>query len=148
MTWNDSLPRSPRLERKPPRTVQRASQRSTNSKYYYQGGSSTYRQTVCSFTVLVQVHIKCSRQLCLQLFNSIAILLGIGMLSEPLAFAYAGWVPGTLLIIFYGFITCYTFVILNFLPSVTFDTCFGQRENSCPYHSRRSKSANLCRYWL
>lgn len=43
-----------------------------------------------------------------QLFNSIAILLGIGMLSEPLAFAYAGWICGTLLIIFYGFITCYT----------------------------------------
>ncbi|KAF5382924.1 hypothetical protein D9757_006378 [Collybiopsis confluens] len=33
------------------------------------------------------------------LFNSIAILLGIGMLSEPLAFAYAGWITGTILII-------------------------------------------------
>jgi vesicular inhibitory amino acid transporter len=30
------------------------------------------------------------------------------MLSEPLAFSYAGWVGGTVLIIFYGFITCYT----------------------------------------
>ncbi|THH20227.1 hypothetical protein EW146_g1101 [Bondarzewia mesenterica] len=46
------------------------------------------------------------------LFNSIAILLGIGMLSEPLAFAYAGWVCGTLLIISYGFITCYTAKLL------------------------------------
>ncbi|ELU41605.1 transmembrane amino acid transporter domain-containing protein [Rhizoctonia solani AG-1 IA] len=29
------------------------------------------------------------------LFNAIAILLGVGMLSEPLAFAYAGWVGGS-----------------------------------------------------
>ncbi|TCD64000.1 hypothetical protein EIP91_004702 [Steccherinum ochraceum] len=46
------------------------------------------------------------------LFNAIAILLGIGMLSEPLAFAYAGWIGGTCLIVFYGFITCYTAKIL------------------------------------
>ncbi|THH34010.1 hypothetical protein EUX98_g27 [Antrodiella citrinella] len=46
------------------------------------------------------------------LFNCIAILLGIGMLSEPLAFAYAGWIGGSLLIVFYGFITCYTAKIL------------------------------------
>ncbi|PAV21981.1 amino acid transporter [Pyrrhoderma noxium] len=46
------------------------------------------------------------------LFNSIAILLGFGMLSEPLAFAYAGWIGGTILIIFYGLITCYTAKIL------------------------------------
>jgi vesicular inhibitory amino acid transporter len=45
-----------------------------------------------------------------QLFNSIAILLGIGMLSEPLAFAYAGWGMGLVLIIFYGYISCYTCV--------------------------------------
>ncbi|KIJ45124.1 hypothetical protein M422DRAFT_29978 [Sphaerobolus stellatus SS14] len=63
----------------------------TVSEYYYKGGKSTYKQT---------------------LFNAIAILLGIGMLSEPLAFAYAGWIPGTLLIIFYGYITCYTAKIL------------------------------------
>lgn len=43
-----------------------------------------------------------------QLFNSIAILLGFGMLSEPLAFAYAGWICGTLLVVGYGLITCYT----------------------------------------
>ncbi|KAI0304837.1 transmembrane amino acid transporter protein-domain-containing protein [Russula brevipes] len=30
------------------------------------------------------------------------------MLSEPLAFSYAGWICGTSLIILYGFITCYT----------------------------------------
>ncbi|KAJ6513544.1 transmembrane amino acid transporter protein-domain-containing protein [Mycena vulgaris] len=46
------------------------------------------------------------------LFNSIAILLGIGMLSEPLAFAYAGWGMGLVLIIFYGFISCYTAKII------------------------------------
>ncbi|KAF8585587.1 hypothetical protein K439DRAFT_1646593 [Ramaria rubella] len=34
------------------------------------------------------------------------------MLSEPLAFAYAGWTTGTFLIIFYGFLTCYTAKIL------------------------------------
>ncbi|KAI0348628.1 hypothetical protein BDW22DRAFT_1320195 [Trametopsis cervina] len=46
------------------------------------------------------------------LFNAIAILLGIGMLSEPLAFAYAGWIGGMLLITFYGWITCYTAKLL------------------------------------
>jgi vesicular inhibitory amino acid transporter len=44
------------------------------------------------------------------LFNSIAILLGIGMLSEPLAFAYAGWIGGTFLVVSYGLVTCYTSV--------------------------------------
>ena len=38
------------------------------------------------------------------------MLLGIGMLSEPLAFSYAGWIGGTGLMIFYGFLTCYTCV--------------------------------------
>ncbi|KAF8507056.1 amino acid transporter [Russula emetica] len=42
------------------------------------------------------------------LFNATALLLGIGMLSEPLAFSYAGWICGTLLIVLYGMITCYT----------------------------------------
>ncbi|CAE6480983.1 unnamed protein product [Rhizoctonia solani] len=54
------------------------------------------------------------------LFNAIAILLGVGMLSEPLAFAYAGWIAfayagwigGFMLITFYGFLTCYTAKIL------------------------------------
>jgi amino acid permease len=35
------------------------------------------------------------------------------MLSEPLAFAYAGWVCGTLLIVFYGLVTCYTCVCID-----------------------------------
>ncbi|KAJ3561959.1 hypothetical protein NP233_g9874 [Leucocoprinus birnbaumii] len=42
------------------------------------------------------------------LFNSIAILVGIGMLSEPLAFAYSGWVMGTVLISLYGALACHT----------------------------------------
>lgn len=46
------------------------------------------------------------------LFNSIAILVGIGMLSEPLAFAYAGWSMGTVLITMYGALACYTAKIL------------------------------------
>ncbi|KAG2350557.1 hypothetical protein BDR05DRAFT_954656 [Suillus weaverae] len=55
------------------------------------GGQSTYGQT---------------------LFNCIAILLGVGLLSEPLAFAYAGWIGGTALLVFMGFLTCYTAKIL------------------------------------
>jgi vesicular inhibitory amino acid transporter len=58
---------------------------------HHRGGQSTYGQT---------------------LFNSIAILLGIGMLSEPLAFAYSGWTIGTFLIIAYGYVACYTAKIL------------------------------------
>lgn len=42
------------------------------------------------------------------LFNCIAVLLGIGMLSEPLAFSYAGWFLGTLLLAVFGYVTCYT----------------------------------------
>jgi hypothetical protein len=44
----------------------------------------------------------------LQLFNAIAVLMGVGMLSEPLAFARAGWIGGTSLLILYGLLTCYT----------------------------------------
>lgn len=32
------------------------------------------------------------------------------MLSEPLAFAYSGWITGVILIVSYGFISCYTCV--------------------------------------
>ncbi|KDQ09240.1 hypothetical protein BOTBODRAFT_37148 [Botryobasidium botryosum FD-172 SS1] len=46
------------------------------------------------------------------LFNSIAILLGVGLLSEPLAYSYAGWIGGTLLLSFYGWLCCYTAKIL------------------------------------
>ncbi|KAG1783774.1 transmembrane amino acid transporter protein-domain-containing protein [Suillus placidus] len=63
----------------------------TLRKPHNYGGQSTYGQT---------------------LFNSIAILLGVGMLSEPLAFAYAGWIGGTALIVFLGFLNCYTAKIL------------------------------------
>ena len=38
------------------------------------------------------------------------MLVGVGMLSEPLAFAYAGWIGGTTLIVLYGVIACYTYV--------------------------------------
>ena len=73
---------------------------------HHYNGKSTYGQTVS----LIKIYIF-KRYLCnigLQLFNCIAVLLGIGMLSEPLAFAYAGWLWGTVLIIFFGLITCYT----------------------------------------
>ncbi|KZT59702.1 hypothetical protein CALCODRAFT_430659 [Calocera cornea HHB12733] len=46
------------------------------------------------------------------LFNCIAILLGIGVLSESIAFAYAGWIGGFVLLIMYGILTCYTAKIL------------------------------------
>ncbi|KAJ7166662.1 transmembrane amino acid transporter protein-domain-containing protein [Mycena filopes] len=46
------------------------------------------------------------------LFNSLAILIGIGILSEPLGFAYTGWGTGLVLITFYGYISCYTAKIL------------------------------------
>ena len=45
-----------------------------------------------------------------QLLNAVAVLFGIGMLSEPLAFAYAGWIGGSVLIVGYGLISCYTCV--------------------------------------
>jgi len=47
------------------------------------------------------------------LFNTIAILLGIGMLSEPLAFALSGWIGGTCLLVFYGAISCYSYAIIS-----------------------------------
>ncbi|KAH8120132.1 transmembrane amino acid transporter protein-domain-containing protein [Phellopilus nigrolimitatus] len=73
------------------RLKRKVSAASTRSEKQLVSGKSTFGQT---------------------LFNSIAILLGFGMLSEPLAFAYAGWIGGTILIIFYGLITCYTAKIL------------------------------------
>ncbi|KAK7465722.1 hypothetical protein VKT23_005693 [Stygiomarasmius scandens] len=79
---------SDELQRRP--LMRRASTSSKSGKHHF-GGQSTFGQT---------------------LFNSIAILLGIGMLSEPLAFSYAGWITGTFLIIIYGFISCYTAKLL------------------------------------
>jgi len=32
------------------------------------------------------------------------------MLSEPLAFAYSGWFMGTILVLMYGALACYTYV--------------------------------------
>lgn len=52
------------------------------------------------------------------LFNSTAILLGIGMLSEPLAFALSGWIGGTCLVIFYGAISCYSCVTIGIVGPV------------------------------
>ena len=73
----------------------------------YPVGRSTFGQTVSTKRVpgvilsgLIIFKFK--------LFNSIAMLLGVGMMSEPLAFAYAGWGCGTLLLILYGLLTCYT----------------------------------------
>ncbi|BEI87644.1 uncharacterized protein CcaverHIS019_0103620 [Cutaneotrichosporon cavernicola] len=42
------------------------------------------------------------------LFNATAVLVGIGLLSMPLAFSYAGWIGGTLMLIGFSYITCTT----------------------------------------
>jgi vesicular inhibitory amino acid transporter len=48
------------------------------------------------------------------------------MLSEPLAFAYAGWIGGTALLVFMGFLNCYTSVelaLFNYvLPLTTYNS--------------------------
>ncbi|KAF8640666.1 hypothetical protein AX17_000323 [Amanita inopinata Kibby_2008] len=72
--------------------ARRPSATSSTRLRYHHGGQSTFGQT---------------------LFNSIAILLGVGVLSEPLAFAYAGWIMGTVLIVCYACIACYTAKILT-----------------------------------
>ncbi|KAK2461784.1 hypothetical protein APHAL10511_006247 [Amanita phalloides] len=64
---------------------------SLRSARQFRGGQSTFGQS---------------------LFNTTAILLGIGVLSEPLAFAYTGWIAGTALLIFYALTSCYTAKIL------------------------------------
>lgn len=43
-----------------------------------------------------------------KLFNAVAVLLGIGVLSLPLAFAYAGWVAGTAMLMGFAWLTCHT----------------------------------------
>ncbi|KDQ63800.1 hypothetical protein JAAARDRAFT_29847 [Jaapia argillacea MUCL 33604] len=83
--------RSSHRSARPTTLAHRTSSGTLRSVKYDFGGKSTFGQT---------------------LFNAIAILIGIGMLSEPMAFAYAGWIGGTFLIIFYGYITCYTAKIL------------------------------------
>lgn len=42
------------------------------------------------------------------LFNSIGVLIGIGLLSMPLAFSYAGWIGGAFLVIAFSALTCHT----------------------------------------
>ncbi|KAI0374250.1 hypothetical protein BV20DRAFT_1110835 [Pilatotrama ljubarskyi] len=73
------------------RRVSRASVRSKGEAKVQHAGQSTFAQS---------------------LINAVAVLFGIGMLSEPLAFAYSGWIGGSILIIGYGYISCYTAKIL------------------------------------
>lgn len=40
------------------------------------------------------------------LFNCVNVLVGVGLLAEPLAFADAGWIVGTFLLLFCALITC------------------------------------------
>lgn len=100
------LPELPSLFTRPilPR---RSSTSSSQSGKYLHEGRSTFGQTVCMISFFVWVRVVNSN-ISWQLFNCIAVLLGIGMLSEPLAFAYSGWIAGTALIVSYGFISCYT----------------------------------------
>ncbi|GAA5922690.1 hypothetical protein JCM3775_006101 [Rhodotorula graminis] len=42
------------------------------------------------------------------LFNTVNVLIGVGLLAEPLAFADAGWVGGILLLVFCALVTNYT----------------------------------------
>ncbi|KAK8850737.1 hypothetical protein IAR55_004657 [Kwoniella newhampshirensis] len=46
------------------------------------------------------------------LFNATAVLVGIGLLSLPLAFAYAGWIGGTAMLVGFGWLTCHTAKLL------------------------------------
>ncbi|WVN86056.1 uncharacterized protein L203_101214 [Cryptococcus depauperatus CBS 7841] len=46
------------------------------------------------------------------LFNATAVLVGIGLLSMPVAFSYAGWILGTVLLIGFGWLACYTAKLL------------------------------------
>lgn len=86
-----------------PRLRHKTSSRSAKSEKQPIGGRSTFGQTV-SYSIS---HRNCKLTIG-KLFNSIAILLGFGLLAEPLAFSYAGWIIGTLLVISYGMVTCYT----------------------------------------
>ncbi|GAA5890009.1 hypothetical protein JCM6882_009197 [Rhodosporidiobolus microsporus] len=46
------------------------------------------------------------------LFNTINILIGVGLLADPLAFADSGWVLGVMLLLFCSFVTFYTALLL------------------------------------
>lgn len=46
------------------------------------------------------------------IFNSVNVLIGVGLLALPLALKYSGWVPGLIFFAFAGASTCYTAKIL------------------------------------
>ncbi|WVQ86288.1 hypothetical protein IAT38_008456 [Cryptococcus sp. DSM 104549] len=46
------------------------------------------------------------------LFNATAVLVGIGLLSLPLAFAYSGWIAGSAMLLGFGWLTCHTAKLL------------------------------------
>lgn len=46
------------------------------------------------------------------IFNSVNVLIGVGLLALPLAFRYSGWVPGLIFFAFAGASTCYTAKLL------------------------------------
>ncbi|KAI5364994.1 Putative amino acid transporter, transmembrane domain-containing protein [Septoria linicola] len=46
------------------------------------------------------------------IFNSVNVLIGVGLLALPLAMRYAGWIPGLIFFAFAGASTCYTAKLL------------------------------------
>lgn len=46
------------------------------------------------------------------IFNSVNVLIGVGLLALPLAMKYAGWIPGLIFFGFAGASTCYTAKLL------------------------------------
>ncbi|CAK3934629.1 Vacuolar amino acid transporter 1 [Lecanosticta acicola] len=46
------------------------------------------------------------------IFNSVNVLIGVGLLALPLAMNYAGWIPGLIFFFFAGISTCYTAKLL------------------------------------
>lgn len=46
------------------------------------------------------------------IFNSVNVLIGVGLLALPLAMKYAGWIPGLIFFFFAGISTCYTAKLL------------------------------------
>lgn len=81
-----------------------------------------------SYPIICPVVGQCTYQsihsiLTTQLFNAVAVLVGIGLLSLPLAFAYAGWIGGTFLLFGFAYITCYTSVhhLSSTYPLVIFE---------------------------
>ena len=46
------------------------------------------------------------------IFNSVNVLIGVGLLSLPLGLKYAGWIPGLLFLVYSAVVTAYTARIL------------------------------------